>query len=140
MSRHGYCAGLVIVLLGLSQGCSERERLAVMARTGSAAAMRKYGTWICRRGCGGEFQTGIGWLKRAAGKGDRKAMVALAHYAEGLPERQYWFRKGAEAGSRECMITLAKAYEQGGLGLPVDEVEADKWRGAAATAQNDDEL
>ena len=35
-------------------------------RTGSAAAMRKYGTWICRRGCGSEFQAGVGWLKRAA--------------------------------------------------------------------------
>lgn len=128
----------------MALGCSERGRLQFKADMGSPKAMREYGLWLCSKGHDDEFELGIRWLQKAAIAGDNQAMYELGLIKSmgggPRPEAVFWFRKGAEAGDRFCMIKLANAYEYGYLGLPKDRAEAAKWFEAARRAKKPGEM
>lgn len=133
---------IVPLLFALLLGCSERERLAIKAQTGNAAAMREYGNWICEKGHDSEYREGMVWLRKAAEKGDTQAMYdyAMAKGGGGIqphPEAVFWFRKGAEAGDPNCMGKLAEAYRYGFLGLDKDEKQYRYWMDKAMAIDRD---
>ncbi len=141
MIKRGTC----FIALLLSLGCSERTRMEAKARMGNREAMREYGLWLYSHGREREVEEALAWITKAAEKGDTKAMYDRAMIASSggrssNPVGLYWFRKGAEAGDRFCMIKLANAYEYGYLGLPKDRTEAAKWFEAARRAKKPGEM
>jgi len=132
---HFYKIALVLVALFIHTGCSEKERLYIKASLGSRVAMREYGEWLESKGNNEEYRESKSWYKKAAEKGDSRAMYFLAMcYGGGIhpsPEAVYWFTKGAEAGDPSCMSRLSVAYANGYLGLPNDPKLAKKWADAA---------
>lgn len=75
------------------------------------------------------------WMRKAAGSGEVRAMVAIAgayeHGGLGLEidfERAvHWYTRAAENGSRSARQRLSEAYTTGELGLPQDVEAAEQW-------------
>jgi len=134
----------IMLLLILSMGCNEKTRLHIKADIGNAKAMREYGIWLCSKGHDQEFTEGTAWITKAAERGDVEAMYELGLLKEvgggPRPEAVGWFRKGAEAGHRFCMIKLANAYRYGELGVTPDLDEAKTWFERAHEAKKPGEM
>lgn len=68
------------------------------------------------------------WLRRAAEKGHVGAMWELAGIGIPNEEKVMWLKKGAELGSKACIIEVQKGYAFGMYGLPKDSVLAGEWQ------------
>ena len=134
----------ILSLLMFPIGCNKYQRLGVRAKMGDKRAMHEYGCelWAHTTGRKDEVDEAIKWIAMAAEKGEVEAMYKLGLIYDGTLDSGQttnksllWFRKGAEAGHRFCMIKLAEGYRYGRLGLPVDEAEANRWYDAATKAK-----
>lgn len=81
------------------------------------------------------------WARRAADSGDAKGMHAYAMHLyngfggeEDTPGALIWLRRAAEKGLVDSQFNVAKLYETGDKGVPVDLAEAYKWYLIAARA------
>ncbi len=97
-----------------------------------------------RQGNSGQQQRALDWFKRAAQRGNARAMhnlaVVLAEGVNGTPDYAgagEWFRKAAEFGIKDSQFNVAILYARG-LGLPQDLGEAYKWFDAAARQGDED--
>ena len=82
-------------------GCSEESRLRMKAASGDPVAMRKLGGKLWEQGPTQEdANAGIELIRKAAEKGDLDAIYRMGSIFDSIE----WYRKGAEAGHRICMI------------------------------------
>jgi TPR repeat protein len=109
------------------------------ALAGEADAMLALG-WFYLDGPGTprDRAAGLGWIRKAADKGDLVALRDLGQiYRDGyaapkdFAEAAHWFLIAANRGDAESMANLASLYENG-TGLPQNFVEAARWDRAAA--------
>jgi len=73
--------------------------------------------------------------RKAAKQGNADGAFGLAEmYSKGEgvgkdeEQAMYWFETAAEAGSLRAMQTLAKIFEKGSLGMPVDMDLSKSWQ------------
>ena len=76
----------------------------------------------------GERREPVYWLRMAAQNHHSGAMYILADLPIPNEEKVMWLKKGAELGSKACLIELRNAYEHGMYGLPKDAKLAAEWQ------------
>jgi len=115
-----------------------------LAEKGDVQAMYLVGVaYITARG-GGIIQhpnvaDSIFWLRKASEKGHRGAMWTISGLGIPDEEKVMWLKKGAELGSKACLIELRNGYEHGMYGLPRDPLLAAEWQ-KKVRAVSEDEL
>lgn len=85
----------------------------------------------------------VNWFRKAAEMGDATAQAALGCLIEagrGVPrddvEALTWYRKAAAQRDGRGLFNLARFYEEGRGGLPVDLIEARRYYGRSAAKGN----
>jgi TPR repeat protein len=86
------------------------------------------------QGVGRDFKVAAGWFLKAAEQGhaDSEYRLAVGHvYGLGVPRDEAtalsWLRKSANHGHKRAQKMLARAYENGRLGLVADPEQAKYW-------------
>lgn len=112
-------------------------RLRRAADRGDHKAKAFYGTLLFYKGLGpSSIQSGFDYLRGAAEGGDVQAQFHVAEaFARGhvagvsvdLLKAQSYYLRAAQAGHTMAALRLAKAYENGGLGLSPDATQAALW-------------
>ena len=152
-AEKGNATAQYVLATELLDGDAERDvergkmLLRLAAEGGDSNAEHLYGLWLIR---GVHFEKnveeGMKWLEKSAAKDeDADAMDSLGKMyrdgEEGVPVDHVrafkWFRRGAEAGSANAMVSLGRAYLSG-QGTVRDAAEAEKWFKKAAKAGDAD--
>jgi TPR repeat protein len=106
-----------------------------LADEGNARAQAMVGAMFLIGCCGvaEDFETGLGWTRKAAAQGDPEAQTALGTaYLEGrgvkldYAEAMNWFIKAAEQEDSSAQRSIGDMYEKG-LGVPKSQEKAKKW-------------
>ncbi len=137
MKRVGSSLLAAMLMLLSMASCSEHARKRMHADwTKDPKNLYEYGDYLIRnrpRNWYKDGEEGKQYIEMAAQMGYPEAMRSLGSlHAPGCrPEDQhktlYWYNRGAEAGDRNSILELEKAYRYGKFGLQVDKKKADYW-------------
>ena len=126
---------MMLMCVGMNaQNVTYSKDLVNSAKWGNVQAM--YDLSLCYRmgkGVKRSYKSAIYWLKKAAKKGNDKAMDKLGTFYQhgycGL-SKDYskaldWYKKAAARGNNIALIRLAECYQKGDCGLPKNQSKAD---------------
>jgi TPR repeat protein len=119
-------AALLFLMMLFSLGCPAVS-VRLRAAMGDANAMYEIGEAYRHAGGAGivdpqsDPKEADRWFRMAAQKGHAGAMFSISQGGDFTnEERVMWLKKGAESGSKACMVELMDGYLYGNFGLPRD--------------------
>ena len=127
---------ICVISIALLCACTREQQLERRAKAGDVYAMHELAMANTSPAGGGIVRDprpgkALALLREAAGRGFSPAMYTLSQLlTDDLTneERVMWLKKGAELGSKACLIELRNAYEHGMYGLPKDAKLAAEWQ------------